>query len=83
MKYPYREPNGHFGRAIVQNLPKDCSFVTVDHEVEIFQFDTDSNFDTFFVIQNNGEIVALWGMYGIVSTYCKPVYRLKKFDFWH
>ena len=33
-------------------------------------------FDSFFVVAHDGDYVAMWGMYGVVSYLTKPVYAI-------
>lgn len=77
MRYPYRDPEtGKFARAVVRNLPKDVQYISNDLECEFMQQVTNTNYDQFFVIMGDGEFLAAWGMFGVVPTLTKPVYRI-------
>lgn len=80
MRYPYKQKNGKFGRAIVDNIPLEASFLVDTQDVEpIKQYfgDIAQDYDSFFVISDNGDYTAVWGMYNIVPWLDKPVYRIK------
>lgn len=80
MKYPYRQPNGKFGSAIVDNVPSEAAFCDLSQDCEnIREYlgDSASEYDTFFVIVEDGDYAAVWGMYNSVPYLGKSVYRLK------
>ena len=80
MRYPYKQPNGKFGRASIGNLPAETDFIVDSQDtqsVKDYLGPIAAEYDSFFVIVDNGDYSAVWGMFNIVPWLYKSVYRIK------
>lgn len=64
----------------VEQVPKDAVFVSDSQDTAAIKAEYPvavvEDFDSFFVVVEDGEYTAIWGMYGIVPRNDKAVYRI-------
>jgi hypothetical protein len=61
----------------VGDIPDYFSFISQDSEVIEINKEYETEFDSFFIEYFDGDILSLYGMYGIVPYKDKLVYRVK------
>lgn len=80
--YEYRDPEtGRFGTNTVYNLPRDpnVQFRSDSQDVSdiLERLGCEEDYDSFFIVERDDNIIAAWGMNGIVPWLNKRVYRVK------